>query len=59
MIFQYQERNLICNLKTISQGYNSVKNIKTICSYTIRYVKTAGLRNRNPLPYFQGESKKY
>lgn len=59
MIFQYQERNQICNLKTISQGYNGVKNEKTICLYSIGYVKTAGLRHRNPLPYmnFQGERK--
>lgn len=26
MIFQYQERNQICNVKTISQEYNGVKN---------------------------------
>lgn len=47
MIFQYQERNQICNLKIISQGYNGVKN-KTIYFYSIGYVKFAGLRQRNP-----------
>lgn len=59
MIFQYQERNQICNLKTISQEYNGVKNKeKTIYFYSIGCQAFMN-KTKKPLPcvVFQGERK--
>ena len=59
MIFQYQERNQIPDLKIIFQKCNRIRNKKAIYLYPGGYVQTAGIRQRNspPRAVFQGERK--
>ena len=59
MIFQYQERNQIPDLKIIFQKYNRIQNKKAIYLYPVGYVQTAGTRQRSspPCAVFQGERK--